>query len=489
MIGSDSSDSELYQRVFGAVNVGDGSEPSGEGRRHSPNNSESGSYISGSVDSEDSFLQDMDEDPAEERALRAEKDAEFQAPWVAQALARVLAKTGGGDVSSSSDHADALMPPTKNAARPHSLPPGELQLTPYPNLTASETPLRRVLSIVIHPSAKLALVVAQDMRVRLYQIDNRTNPLQQSLLPASVRPSAASFLHDGTSVLITGDQNRYYLFDLATATQVPRKLTNIHHDYVWRMCTAVLGPPGSSVCFFTQYGAQRHQDVSGRAPARSEFPREKTQSDVVYCLDLEANEIVHRLKCQFRYPGMLATYLSPDRASDGSALHYLVVASYTGPYILVAPFTVSPALEFREPVLWHDKGATMVSCMAACANVPLLAVGQESGVVNIYNITELVALAATSRTSTAKPLRSILTLVSRIHVLAFNPSGEVLFMSDGTDSRFVHVMSGTVFDIKKNVQSVCACTFSPDSRFVYLALARGDILALHLPFYDGKDRG
>jgi U3 small nucleolar RNA-associated protein 18 len=127
----------------------------------------------------------------------------------------------------------------------------------------------------------------------------------------------------------------------------------------------------------------------------------------------------------------------------------------------------------------HEDGtpssALAVSAAAADGSFSL-ALGTESGVASIFNLNP-------SSDCIIKPLKSFLSLTTKITTLSFNPTGEVLaFASDQKQDhvRVLHVPSLSVFTNwpteRTPLRRVHSLAFSPTSRYLTLGNNRGSVL-------------
>lgn len=117
-----------------------------------------------------------------------------------------------------------------------------------------------------------------------------------------------------------------------------------------------------------------------------------------------------------------------------------------------------------------------------------LAVGAESGVVNLYSEqTTQSSWASSART----PLKSILNLSTSADLVRFNDDGQILAMSTRRDKhglKLLHVPTGTVFSnwptSKTPLSYVWSMDFSPKSRYFAIGNDKGKCLLYRLPHYE-----
>mmetsp|Transcript_5472 Transcript_5472/g.10801 ORF Transcript_5472/g.10801 Transcript_5472/m.10801 type:complete len:135 (+) Transcript_5472:96-500(+) len=131
--------------------------------------------------------------------------------------------------------------------------------------------------------------------------------------------------------------------------------------------------------------------------------------------------------------------------------------------------------------------------MASSSN--FLAVGAESGVVNLYNDkhhhhhhSTCHPLASTSTDKT--PLKSIMNLQTSADMLKFSDDGQILAMSTRRETnglKLLHVPSGTVFSnwptSKTPLKYVWSMDFSPGSKYFAIGNDHGKCLLYQLKHY------
>eukprot|EP00984_Skeletonema_dohrnii_P025649 scaffold14831_cov120-Skeletonema_dohrnii-CCMP3373.AAC.1 len=144
---------------------------------------------------------------------------------------------------------------------------------------------------------------------------------------------------------------------------------------------------------------------------------------------------------------------------------------------------------------FHNEDGTITSALAATSN--FLAVGSESGVVNLYtekySRTSLygrsdsgVGLNATER----NPLKSIMNLTTSADSLKFNADGQILALSTRRETnglKLLHVPTQTVFSnwptSKTPLKYVWSTDFSPGSKYFAVGNDHGKCLLYRLKHY------
>lgn len=145
---------------------------------------------------------------------------------------------------------------------------------------------------------------------------------------------------------------------------------------------------------------------------------------------------------------------------------------------------------------FHNEDGTITSSLAISNN--FLAVGAESGVVNLYNDKygaasggsrggrSSLGLTATDRA----PLKSIMNLTTSADAVKFNHDGQILAMSTRRETnglKLLHVPTATVFSnwptSKTPLKYVWSMDFSPGSRYMAVGNDHGKCLLYRLKHY------
>ena len=141
---------------------------------------------------------------------------------------------------------------------------------------------------------------------------------------------------------------------------------------------------------------------------------------------------------------------------------------------------------------FHNEDGTITSSLAASSN--FLAVGAESGVVNLYNDKHAPLGGARGPSLTAiserSPHKSIMNLTTSADNLCFNHDGQILAMSTRRETnglKLLHVPTATVFSnwptSKTPLKYVWSMDFSPKSRYMAIGNDHGKCLLYRLKHY------
>ena len=138
---------------------------------------------------------------------------------------------------------------------------------------------------------------------------------------------------------------------------------------------------------------------------------------------------------------------------------------------------------------FHNEDGTYTSFMSASSQ--FLAVGAESGVVNIYNDRNNSNYYQNNRNSMKRdPVKSIMNLHTSVDHMKFNTDGQILAFSSRREKdslKLLHVPTQTVFSnwptTKTPLSYVWSLDFSPGSKYMAIGNDKGKCLLYKLSHY------
>ena len=140
---------------------------------------------------------------------------------------------------------------------------------------------------------------------------------------------------------------------------------------------------------------------------------------------------------------------------------------------------------------FKNEDGTVTSSLSASSR--FLAVGAESGVVNIYNDRTTSSLSPASVTSKRDPIKSIMNLQTSADFCTFNHDGQILAMSSRREKnsmKLLHVPTSTVFSnwptSKTPLNYVWSMDFSPGSKYLSSGNDQGKCLLYRILHYENE---
>jgi U3 small nucleolar RNA-associated protein 18 len=134
---------------------------------------------------------------------------------------------------------------------------------------------------------------------------------------------------------------------------------------------------------------------------------------------------------------------------------------------------------------YQNQDGTITSYLSASSR--FLAVGAESGVVNLYKDG---LFSMSNRFTKRDPVKSIMNLHTSVDFMKFNTDGQILAMSSRREKdslKLLHVPTQTVFSnwptTKTPLSYVWSLDFSPGSKFMAVGNDKGKCLLYKLSHY------
>lgn len=323
------------------------------------------------------------------------------------------------------------------------LPKGIIKIKKCLNANNANPGEGRLTSVQFHTSAQVVLTAGLDHTISLFQVDGKTNPKIQSIHLENFPVNKACFSADGEQLVATGMRNKlFYIYDMMEGKIIPvPRVKGLNEQ---RVKEFEVSPDGQ---FLLLTGS----------------------SGFLHLMTMKTKEVVRSVKVN-------GSVCAAAFNSDGSKI-----------------FTNS---EEGEVYIWDvrsskcvnrfvDDGCVTAKSLSVSKDDQYLACGSQSGVVNIYSQRECV------NTSSPKPLKCVMNLLTAATALRFNPTSEILAIGSRAEDeavRLVHIPSFTVFSNfplfrKKIIYRPHCLDFSPHSGFYSIANDKGQALLFRLLHY------
>ncbi|KAG7317436.1 hypothetical protein KOW79_019734 [Hemibagrus wyckioides] len=388
---------------------------------------------------------------------RSDAEANMSKPRLQQRLKEQFQKAMGGVPSwaetavkkgkkkgDDDDDDDELLKRTGNyVAASESLPKGIIRMKKCLNANNANPGEGRLTSLQFHSSAQVILTAGLDHTISLFQVDGKTNPKIQSIHLENFPVNKACFSADGEQVVATGMRNKlFYIYDMMEGKIIP--VPRVRGLNEQRVKEFEVSPDGQ---FLLLTGS----------------------SGFLHLMTMKTKEVVRSVKIN-------GSVCAAAFNSDGSKI-----------------FTNS---EEGEVFIWDvrsskcvnrfvDDGCVTATSLTMSKDDRYLACGSQSGVVNIYSQKECV------NTSSPKPLKCVMNLLTAATTLRFNPTSEILAIGSRAEDeavRLVHIPSFSVFSNfplfhKKTIYRPHCLDFSPHSGFYSIANDKGQALLFRLLHY------
>lgn len=318
--------------------------------------------------------------------------------------------------------------------------PGLLEYSRLVDANVEDPSHGPINSVEFHRNAQLLLTAGLDRRARFFQIDGKRNTKIQSIFLEDCPIRKASFLPDGSQVIIAGRRKFFYSFDLVKAKV--DKIGPLTGREEKSLEAFEVSPDSGIIAFVGNEGyillvSSKTKDLIGT---------------------LKMNGTVRSLA----FAGGGQQLLSAG--GDGHVYHW----------------------DLRTRTCFHkgtDEGCINGTALSASPSGALFAAGSASGIVNVYNREEFLG-------GKRKPMKTIENLTTKVDFMKFNNDAQVLAISSSMKKnslKLIHIPSYTVFSNwpppQRTLHYPRCLDFSPGGGFMAVGNAGGKVLLYKLHHY------
>ncbi|MBA0771460.1 hypothetical protein Gotri_019926, partial [Gossypium trilobum] len=319
--------------------------------------------------------------------------------------------------------------------------PGLLEYSRLVDANAEEPSNGPINSVQFHRNAQLLLAAGLDRRIRFFQIDGKRNTKIQSVFLEDCPIRKASFLPDGSQVIIAGRRKFFYCFDLVKAKV--DKIGPLVGREEKSLEVFEISPDSSTIAFLGNEG-------------------------YILLVSSKTKELIGTLKMN----GTVRSLAFADNGNqllssggDGEVYHW----------------------DLRTRTCIHkaaDEGCINGTALSTSPNGRMFAAGSDSGIVNIYNRDEFLG-------GKRKPIKTVENLTTKVDFMKFNSDAQILAICSTMKKnslKLMHVPSFTVYSnwppLNKNLQYPRCLDFSPGGGFMAVGNAAGKVLLYKLHHYN-----
>uniref|UniRef100_A0ACD5TT05 Uncharacterized protein n=1 Tax=Avena sativa TaxID=4498 RepID=A0ACD5TT05_AVESA len=295
-------------------------------------------------------------------------------------------------------------------------------------------------SVQFHRNGQLMLVAGLDKHLRFFQIDGKRNPKIQSIFIEDCPVYKASFLPDGSEVILSGRRKFFYSFDLVKAAV--SKIGPLTGRDEKSLESFEVSPDSKTIAFVGNEG-------------------------YILLVSTKTKQLIGTLKMN----GNVRSLAFADGGNqlissggDGHVYHW----------------------DLRTRKCMHkatDEGSLAGLSLCTSPDSSYFAAGSSSGIVNVYKRDEFLG-------GKKKPLKTIENLTTDIGQMKFNHDAQILAICSGKERngmRLVHVPSFTVYQNwpgpRFSLHYPRCLDFSPGSGFLSVGHAGGKVLLYKLHHY------
>ena len=302
-----------------------------------------------------------------------------------------------------------------------------------------------ITQIMFHPSGKIALIAGMNRVLRLVEVDGTVNTVLQQVRMKKMSVTSGSFLGDGSTVVFSGARKSFFTYDVASGETLKGSVPLAARRHGEKLGKFRVAPDGSVIAFL---GAEGN----------------------IMLLSGETYEWLGNVKMHGDVRDVAFTPDSSKLVSVGQGSKVYIWSLVTRKIVHV----------------FRDSGALNNVAVDVSACGRLLAIGSESGIVNLYEMNN-----ALLENKSPKPLKSISNLTTATNLIRFHPSSLILAIGSSTARRgvrLVHIPSLTVFSNfpHSNDQSInkpTAISFSPGGAYMAIGTMKGDAHLWRLNYF------
>lgn len=318
--------------------------------------------------------------------------------------------------------------------------PGHLEYSRLVDANIQDPCNGPINSVQFHCNGQLLLAAGLDKKLRFFQIDGKRNTKIQSIFLEDCPIRKASFLPDGSQVIVSGRRKFFYSFDLVNARVdkigplVGREEKSLEVFEV---------SPDSQMIAFT--GNEGH----------------------ILLVSTRTKQLVGTLKMNGTIRSLAFAENGKQLLSgggDGQVYHF----------------------DLRTMTCMHkgvDEGCITSTALCTTPNGTHFAAGSDSGIVNIYNREEFLG-------GKRKPIKVIENLTTKVDFMRFNHDSQILAICSSmkkSSLKLIHIPSYTVFSnwppSNVSLNYPRCIDFSPGGGFMAVGNASGKVLLYKLHHY------
>ncbi|OIT29133.1 PREDICTED: U3 small nucleolar RNA-associated protein 18 homolog [Nicotiana attenuata] len=318
--------------------------------------------------------------------------------------------------------------------------PGLLEYSRLVDANAADPSNAPINSVQFHRNSQLLLVGGLDKKLRFFQIDGKRNTKIQSIFLEDFPIKKASFLPNGSQVIISGRRKFFHVLDLVKASV--DKIGPLVGREEKSLESFEVSPDSDTIAFLGNEG-------------------------YILLVSSKTKELIGTLK-------MNGTVRSVAFTNDGQQL---LTSGGDGQIY---------HWDLRTRTCIHkgvDEGSINGTALCTSPNGSLFAAGSDSGIVNIYKREEFLG-------GKRKPIKAIENLTTKVDFMKFNHDAQILAISSSmkkNSSKLIHIPSFTVFSNwpspNRAVHYPRCLDFSPHGGFMAMGNAEGKVLLYKLHHY------
>ncbi|WJX17328.1 hypothetical protein P8452_07258 [Trifolium repens] len=319
--------------------------------------------------------------------------------------------------------------------------PGHIEYSRLVDANIQDPSNSVINSVQFHRNGQLLLAGGLDRKLRFFQIDGKRNTKLESIFLEDCPIRKASFLPDGSQVIISGRRKFFYSLDLVKASV--DKIGPLLGREEKSLEVFEVSPDSQMIAFVGNEG-------------------------YILLVSTKSKQLVGTLKMNGSVRSLAFTEDGQRLLSaggDGHVYHW----------------------DLRTRTCMHkgvDEGCLNGTALCTSPVGTHFAAGSESGIVNIYNSEEFLG-------GKRKPVKTIDNLSTRVDFMKFNHDSQILAICSSMKKRslkLIHIPSYTVFSNwphpYSSLQFPRCIDFSPRGGYMAVGNSSGKVLLYKLHHYD-----
>ena len=318
--------------------------------------------------------------------------------------------------------------------------PGMLEFSRLVDANIQDPSSGPINSVQFHRNGQLMLAAGLDKHLRFFQIDGKRNPKIQSIFIGDCPVLKASFLPDGSEVILSGRRKFFYSFDLVKAAV--SKIGPLVGREEKSLESFEISPDSRTIAFVGNEG-------------------------YILLISAKTKQLIGTLK-------MNGSVRSLAFADGGNQLLSSGGDGHVYHWDLGTRKCIHKAM---------DDGSLAGISLCTSRDSSLFATGSTSGIVNVYKRDDFLG-------GKRKPLKTIENLTTDVSEMKFNHDAQILAITSRKERngmRLVHVPSLSVFQNwpgpRFSLHYPRCLDFSPGSGFLSVGHAGGKVLLYKLHHY------
>jgi len=318
--------------------------------------------------------------------------------------------------------------------------PGMLEFSRLVDANIQDPSSGPINSVQFHRNGQLMLAASLDKHLRFFQIDGKRNPKIQSIFIGDCPVLKASFLPDGSEVILSGRRKFFYSFDLVKAAV--SKIGPLTGREEKSLENFEISPDSRTIAFVGNEG-------------------------YILLISAKTKQLIGTLK-------MNGSVRSLAFADGGNQLLSSGGDGHVYHWDLGTRKCIHKAM---------DDGSLAGISLCTSRDSSLFATGSTSGIVNVYKRDDFLG-------GKRKPLKTIENLTTDVSEMKFNHDAQILAITSRKERngmRLVHVPSLSVFQNwpgpRFSLHYPRCLDFSPGSGFLSVGHAGGKVLLYKLHHY------